>query len=72
MLQRTKVLLSLAVLLVFALMACQKQQEVMPSSPQKQKANTAREGINEQNCNIALDTAKPVSYTHLDVYKRQA
>ena len=58
MLQKTKVLLSLAVVLVFALVACQKQQEVMPASPQKQKANTAREGINEQNCNIALDTAK--------------
>ena len=58
MFQKTKVLLSVAVVLVFALMACQKQQEVMPASPQKQTANTAREGVNEQNCNIALDTAK--------------
>ena len=58
MFQKTKVLLSLAVVLVFALMACQKQQEVVPTSPQKQTANTAREGVNEQNCNIALDTAK--------------
>ena len=58
MLQKTKVLPSLAIVLVFALMACQKQQEVLPSSPQKQTVNTAREGINEQNCNIALDTAK--------------
>ena len=39
MLQKTKVLLSLAIVFVFALMACQKQQEVMPSSPQKQKAD---------------------------------
>ena len=58
MFQKTKVLFPLAVVLVFALMACQKQQDVLPSSPQKQTANTAREGVNEQNCNIALDTAK--------------
>ena len=58
MFKKTKVLFPLAVVLVFALMACQKQQEVMPASSQKQTANTAREGVNEQNCNIALDTAK--------------
>lgn len=58
MFKKTKVLLSLVAVLVFALMACQKQQEVMPASAQKQTAHTAREGITEQNCNIALDTAK--------------
>jgi len=58
MFKKTKVLVPLAVVLVFALMACQKQQDVLPASPQKQTANTAREGVNEQNCIIALDTAK--------------
>lgn len=72
MFKKTKVLLSSAIVLVFALMACQKQQEVLPSSPQKQKVNTAREGVNEQNCNIALDTAKLFINRYRETVKTEA
>ena len=67
-----KRLLPICAALLLALTACTPPAEPSPGPGGVQTPRAAESPVPSQGLTVRTDWSKPVSYTHLDVYKRQA